>query len=197
MKKDLRIIKTKDSLRKALLSLLREKELKEISVTELCRRATINRGTFYLHYKDVHGIMEEYWNHIMTDLKESYDEPYYQTNFQIENVEAEMVKIFHHVKAHQDFYQIIFDKKTPMMYYYLLFDIVHALVSDSFSRSELPDDHDIEKTYLISYQTNAILGLLLEWHQQDYQTPVEVLNQQLIYSVRWRKGMKATNDGES
>lgn len=187
MKKDLRIIKTQENLRTALLELLKEKTLEDISITELCRLAKINRGTFYLHYKDVHGVLKDYWQTIIEDLKESYEEPYYQTNYQIENVQADMIKIFHHVKQYQNFYQIIFAENTPMFYYYQLFDTVRSFVRDSFNKS--PKDHNKRRNveFLISYQSNAILGLLLEWHKQDYETPIDLLNEQLIYSIRLGK----------
>nr|WP_221437240.1 TetR/AcrR family transcriptional regulator [Gracilibacillus halotolerans] len=167
--------------------MLKEKPLEDISITELCRIAKINRGTFYLHYKDVHGVLKDYWETIIADLKESYEEPYYQTNFKIENVQADMIKIFHHVKQYQDFYQIIFSEKTPMFYYYQLFETVHSFVRDSFNKSLTDDNKNLKVEFLISYQTNAILGLLLEWHKQDYETSVELLNEQLIYSIRLGK----------
>ena len=39
--------------------LLQKKPYREISVTELCERVHINRGTFYLHYRDTAAVMEE------------------------------------------------------------------------------------------------------------------------------------------
>lgn len=39
--------------------LLREKSYREISVTEVCQAVHINRGTFYLHYRDAAAVMED------------------------------------------------------------------------------------------------------------------------------------------
>ncbi|WP_342668471.1 TetR-like C-terminal domain-containing protein [Cytobacillus solani] len=179
LKQDLRIIKTKDSLRHALLALLKQKPLETITIAELCREATINRGTFYLHYKEVHEVFREYLEVIVEDLKQSYEEPYYKTNYHIQNLEADMIKIFHHVKKYKDFYQIIFDERIPMMYYYLLFDTVRSFMKESIEEHfEL--DHSIQLDYLISYQTNAILGILIEWHRHGYETSIQELNQHLI-----------------
>ncbi len=41
------------AIRSALFELLKEKELQNITVTDICRLADINRGTFYKYYKDV------------------------------------------------------------------------------------------------------------------------------------------------
>ena len=47
---DLRILKTQERLQNALLELLDTKELKEITVKEICDKAGISRNAFYQHY---------------------------------------------------------------------------------------------------------------------------------------------------
>lgn len=48
-----------------------KKDLGKISVTELCKRADISRGTFYLHYDDIYGIAEEYENELIDTFFDS------------------------------------------------------------------------------------------------------------------------------
>lgn len=55
---DRRVRKTKRQLRQALMLLMTEKPSKSISVRELAERADINRGTFYIHYKDVSDLLQ-------------------------------------------------------------------------------------------------------------------------------------------
>ena len=55
---DRRVRKTKKQLRLALMELLVEKSAKSISVRELAERADINRGTFYIHYRDVGDLLQ-------------------------------------------------------------------------------------------------------------------------------------------
>src|SRR5699024_7394804 len=158
----------------------KSKPLESITVAELCRTAKINRGTFYLHYKNVHEVFKHYFEVIVKELRLSYEEPYYKTNFNIENIEADMIKIFHHVKTYQDFYQIIFDERMPITYYYLLFDTVRSLMKESIDERHLEAADDVNVDYLFSYQTNAILGILSEGHRQGYKTSIQELRQQLI-----------------
>ena len=51
-KTDVRVLKTKEKLNKALRSLLTEKGISDITVNEICVRAGIRRATFYKHYSD-------------------------------------------------------------------------------------------------------------------------------------------------
>ncbi len=48
---DLRILKTQERLQNTLLELLRTKELKAITVKEICDKAGISRNAFYQHYR--------------------------------------------------------------------------------------------------------------------------------------------------
>ena len=54
---DRRVRKTKRQLRLALMKLMADKSIKDISVRELAAIADINRGTFYIHYKDVYDLL--------------------------------------------------------------------------------------------------------------------------------------------
>ena len=47
---DLRILKTQERLQNALLELMETKELKAITVKEICDKAGISRNAFYQHY---------------------------------------------------------------------------------------------------------------------------------------------------
>lgn len=51
--------KTKDKLRQALTQLLSQKPLNHITVREIAEIVDINRGTFYLYYKDVYDMIEK------------------------------------------------------------------------------------------------------------------------------------------
>ena len=50
---------TKKKLYNALIQLLQEKDLREITVRELTGLAGISRGTFYFHYADIYALMEQ------------------------------------------------------------------------------------------------------------------------------------------
>ena len=45
-----RVQYTVSQFKAALLQILSTKSLDEVTVTEICRQADLNRGTFYLHF---------------------------------------------------------------------------------------------------------------------------------------------------
>ncbi len=66
---DRRVRKTKRVLAESLAALLQKKPLKSITVRELSDLADINRGTFYLHYKDVYDMVEQIENDILEKVR--------------------------------------------------------------------------------------------------------------------------------
>ena len=52
-------IRSRRMIRQAFLDLLRQKVFEKITVTDIVKRADINRSTFYAHYPDVLGLVEE------------------------------------------------------------------------------------------------------------------------------------------
>lgn len=58
--------KTKRLIKSVFAEMLSEyKEISRISVSELCARAEISRGTFYTHYDDTYGVAEDYENELI------------------------------------------------------------------------------------------------------------------------------------
>lgn len=58
--------KTRKLIKKIFAEMLSEKkELGKISVSELCKRADISRGSFYSHYDDIYGVAEDYENELV------------------------------------------------------------------------------------------------------------------------------------
>lgn len=56
---DVRVVKTRLKLRRALLMVLEEKRIEDLSITEVCRAAGVNRNTFYSHYSDLYELLDE------------------------------------------------------------------------------------------------------------------------------------------
>lgn len=67
---DRRVRKTKRALRQCLTTLLKEKKIQDITVRELADMADINRGTFYLHYRDAFDLMEQIESELMEEIDE-------------------------------------------------------------------------------------------------------------------------------
>lgn len=58
-KEDRRVRRTKKMLAQGLTQLMQQKQVKDITVRELADLADVNRGTFYLYYRDIFDMLEK------------------------------------------------------------------------------------------------------------------------------------------
>lgn len=71
---DRRVRKTKSTLRHCLAELMKTKKINEITVKELTDMSDLNRGTFYLHYKDVYDLLEQTEHELITEFNALLDQ---------------------------------------------------------------------------------------------------------------------------
>lgn len=67
---DRRIKRTRTAVFNAVLDLMVEKETDKITVLELCKKADINKSTFYLHYKSMEDCIQQCFELIMNAIVE-------------------------------------------------------------------------------------------------------------------------------
>jgi len=181
---DLRVVKTKEALHIALLTLLKKKPLEAISISEICRIAKVNRGTFYLHYAQVGDLFEEYFKEIMDDLANSYQEPYrHVVKLNPRELNPKTIRIFHHVEKYKEYYRIILSKNVPLTYYYLLLEEVKSLLTGNLEK-KIQVEEGMDASFQASYAANAILGLVIQWYNDDFRQNASYLNEQLVKILR-------------
>ncbi|GAA0459806.1 TetR-like C-terminal domain-containing protein [Alkalibacillus silvisoli] len=177
MKRDLRVVKTKQNLKIALLELLKEKPLEDITVTELCRNSKITRRTFYLHYNNVPHYFEEFIDHLLLELEDAITKT---TQDRIENkdqLEPKMINLFEHVYENKEIYSFIFSSSSKFSYYEMFLNKIKLLVKYSMKSRNLQQE---KIDFKVSFYANAILGLVLEWYYEGFQTSTDDMNQALI-----------------
>lgn len=62
------VLRTQNLLKNGLTDLMKQKPLQKITVKELTDYVNLNRGTFYLHYKDIFDLMDQIENAMLEDF---------------------------------------------------------------------------------------------------------------------------------
>lgn len=106
---DRRIVRSKEALKQALLSLLSQKSFSSISITEIVELANYNRGTFYTHYDNKEALLDDILTPLMEELIASFRAPYGEVDvFHIDELPANAVKIFDYIHQNADVYTALF-----------------------------------------------------------------------------------------
>lgn len=72
---DRRVQRSRQNIINAFLELRSKMDLEKITVTELCKKAEINKSTFYVHYHDLYDLSEQLETEIVTGILESLEQP--------------------------------------------------------------------------------------------------------------------------
>lgn len=81
-------LRSKRLIYEALADLLQEKPLEKITVSDVVRRADINRGTFYAHFVDISDVI----NHILDQYLEKISSAFEQESLPIEQWPSVLIR---------------------------------------------------------------------------------------------------------
>lgn len=103
---------SKRKIEKALIELLQTKELSEINVTELVKKAQINRSTFYVNYLDIYDLADQIKQKMFEELLELYKKESKKEH------SYNYLKLFIHIKENQLYYKTMFKLNFDFTNYY-------------------------------------------------------------------------------
>ena len=152
-KQDRRIRKTRSVLKAALLSLMKEKSVKHITVKELCDKADINRGTFYLHYTDVFDMLEQIENEMFNSFNEYLDLPQGGEKMLTEDKFRE---IFVYVKDNSEFCQVMLSDRGEIGFIRKLIKFLHERFTTFYGNTSVAEHY-------FSFIVYGFLGMVENW----------------------------------
>ncbi len=171
---------THKNIRDTFLSLLGEKDLEDITITEICQNLNISRGTFYVHYTDVYDLMVNTERFISEEMQRRFLDA-----LKISTREA-FLEVFRFARENRVFYQIYLERGQSM-------HMMEQFSVDDFKDPDLPPDDprhnlsDVELYYHNAFFRAGIRTLLRCWFARDCrETPeqvLDILRQQYLYSV--------------
>lgn len=103
---DNRVRYTKMVLQQALLQILSGKNIDRVTVKELCEKAGVNRGTFYLHYSTPNDLLREIEQQFIDENMIRFD-PYFQGGYKT----SHMDDLFSGILKNRQLCRIIMGKK--------------------------------------------------------------------------------------
>jgi AcrR family transcriptional regulator len=183
---DPRVRRTRQMLRDALIELIDEKGYDAITVQDLANRATLNRATFYLHYRDKEDLftqsIEEILNDLVTGIKECRlpDEPVIDPEGNIIRPLPDLVYIFEHVAKNERFYKVMMGKQGRQHFLFRLLEVFVEILDERLTEGmENEIQPKVPKEILIHYAASAYLGVIAWWLKNGMPYPPEFMAMQL------------------
>ena len=140
----------------ALLKLLADKSLADISISEICDLAGVGRASFYRNFESKEDILRKYINKI---FKEWTDEADKKENRPLSEL---LGLLFAHFEKYREFYSLL-NERTLI---YLLKDVIVGLCGPK-------PEHSKVEAYARAYAAYALYGWVELWFQRGMKESAE------------------------
>ncbi|CAN7402729.1 TetR-like C-terminal domain-containing protein [Paenibacillus sp. LjRoot153] len=179
---DPRILRTRQLLKDAFVELLQEMDIEKISVNRMAERATINRVTFYLHYRDIPDMLEKMADEMIEDVNRILNNASACQDSTKEDWPM-LVKLLEHFAEHPKFYKVVLaSRRTPIFterMLRLLTELITARIEKMGDESILAKA-GIQKDIAIWYGSSALIGTIVAWLRKDMPYTPHFLAKQFI-----------------
>lgn len=149
------------NIENAFIELLQIKELNQISVTDICKLAHLNRSTFYANYIDIYDLADKVKENLEHEVATIYENEIvnkYNSN--------DFLKLFTHIKENQLFYKTYF--KLGFDNNYKIFQYDTNLSKKYFNNKFI--------NYHIEFFRNGLNSVIKLWLNNNCQESPEEIN---------------------
>ena len=153
-------VRSKTMIRQAFLELLQEKPYEKITVTDIAQRADLNRSTFYAHYPDVQGLIEEIEEEIINRSMQLLSEVTCQNIFQDPKIFLQI--LVQPVEENKKLYQLLVQSDYAGRQ---LYRINEAFASYVLNSPEIPENLRSSKYFAvrINFFIGGIINTYCQW----------------------------------
>lgn len=164
---DRRVTRTRNTLQRALLSLVQEQEYEAITVDDICRRADVGRSTFYLHFAGKDDLKRSGLEHLRAHLLEVISQPGGRLGFSL--------PLFKHARDHLGHYRALAGSRGSNISLRVVREIVHDFVRTDLKGNcgTSADQRELSHDLSVQFVTGAFMGLLTWWLDGGARLPPE------------------------
>ncbi len=168
---DRRIIKTKLAIRGAFMSIIQEKSLNSISISELTKQANITRSTFYMYYDSIAAVRDEIEDEMITNFDRFF--PNKNVREFLKNPYPFLRKLADMIISYDEMNRYLICTKHEGH----LMDKIKKYIVNSFIEL-VPKERTAERInalYVVTFLTSGIVDCFKTWYMQQNTVSLEEL----------------------
>ncbi len=162
----------------ALICLLNEKDYEYITVKEICKKAGVNRSTFYLHYESIDDLLEETLGFINKKFLDYFEDTSdFITNINVSSKEnlylindKYLVPYLNYIKDNKNIFLASFTRRKTMK------SVERYESLEKYVLNPILDKYDVPtkmREYILSFYINGIVALIGTWIKNNCDMSVE------------------------
>lgn len=163
---DRRVKRTKKALYEALLTLLNDKSINEITVTELTSLADVNRATFYFYYTDLIDMLQQ----IQNEAYEEFTDVIQKATIHVSTIEGfteYAERLFSFCKENERLVRFIVNNDVNNRLYTYIRQLMLTNIPNT---KEIFGENNPAK-FISNYVINAMIGVCIDWMDDGMKIP--------------------------
>lgn len=152
-------VRSRKMIRQAFFELLKEKNFEKITVTDVVKKADVNRSTFYAHYPDVMGVVEEIQMEILDYTQQFMDNLDFKDFY--ENPKPHLQEIVKLVAENNELYRLLM---TSAMAAKQLDQLKYIIIDRTIETLDVRDR--FESKFELEFATRFFMGGIVDVYTQ-------------------------------
>lgn len=162
----------------ALLQLLQKKDFEYITIKELCKKAGVNRSTFYLHYENMNDLLKEsmemlekkFYASFASVIDEKPKDSYYITP-------SYLRPYLEFVKENRIVYRLICEKTSLFETKNTLNKLYKTIFQPILESHNVPKER---QAIIFSYYFGGITSMIKKWVALDCEASIEDMMEMIM-----------------
>ncbi len=187
---------TSEKMCTAFFSLLEKKDYEYITVKEICKKANVNRSTFYLHYETMDDLLDESVEHKIRELEKYLSPKSVEIRTRILTCPIEqldfitpeyLVPYLNYVKDNRRIFLLFMEKTKSLKLKEVYSGMISKIINPILERFQL---NQTEKKYLPAFCIGGLIGIISAWLETDCKESVETIFEfmnTMIHSIDLKK----------
>ena len=158
----------------ALICILDKKDYEKITVKEICKKAGVNRSTFYLHYESINDLLLETIENLSKKFQNNFSaKPILNNKESAFLITKEyLVPYLNFVKENKKILKTIHNNPK-------LFHVEHEY-SKMYAQIFYPainlfNVKEKEKPYILEFFTKGVVAIINKWIERDCADPIDLI----------------------
>ena len=175
------VIRTKKALKSALIDLLKEKEFREITISEIASRAEYSRATFYAHYQYKEDLLDDLVQEVIEGFLSAFKEPYENNreSYDLGQLTPSAIKIFQYIGENEDAFSLLL-KGSNLGFQEKLSEAIRSIFTQEYKFLFPRMPAHIDREIYINQNVYTMLGLISYWVNSDYRYSAKYMTDQML-----------------
>lgn len=182
-KSEVKFQNTAKKMNSALIELLEEKEFSQITVLEVCKKANVNRSTFYSHYNNTYDLLEEVhvsFNKKLDKYFSTDDNELFKNDLSISIRNTASYLEF--IKEHHFFFKAYMSNLNNFKHDEFYSSIKEKVLIPLLEKKRITNKTAVN--YVAQFYLQGVAAIIKEWIYNDCSDDVDYISEMIILCMK-------------